>query len=253
MWEGSQMKGYETVSTGIKELDEALMGGVPKGFTMLLYGAPGSGTELFAKQFAAAGISKENVVYFTTIERDEDIIATMESFGWPTNMKIVNIGSEYYHKVLEKELIISKYREEGIPVSELFQPARKREEKEINFLTKITYEVSSIEPPFRIVVDSLDFFLSRYETWKVVSALRTIKAHTQFKGGVSLITMLTNGYDSPAKTGIEEIVDIILELEVVKTDKGFEKNLIIKKVRNHPEKVGVFRYDVDKDGIILMK
>ncbi len=253
MLEGSQMKGYETVSTGIEELDKALMGGVPKGFTMLLYGPPGSGTELFAKQFAAAGIGKENVLYFTTIERDEDIIATMQSFGWPTEMRIINIGTEYYHKVLEKELVISKYREEGIPASEIFQPARKREEKEVNFLTKITYEVSSLKPPFRIVVDSFDFFLNHYERWKVISALRTIKAHTQFKGGVALITLLTNGHDNPAKSGIEEIVDIILELEINRVDHEFERHMIIKKVRNHPEKVGIFKYDVGDKGIILKK
>ncbi len=253
MLEGSPMKGYETVSTGIDELDKALMNGVPKGFTILLYGVPGSGTELFAKQFAAAGAGKENVVYFTTIERDEDIIATMKSFGWNTDMRIINIGTEYYHKVLEKELMISKYREMGIPVNEIFQPARKREEKEVNFLTRITYEVSTLEPPFRIVVDSFDFFLNRYDRAKVISALRTIKAHTQYKGGVALITMLTNAYDSAAKTGIEEIVDIILELEVTRTNGGFQKDLVIKKVRNHPEKVGVFKYEVSEKGIVLMK
>ncbi|AGB04241.1 RecA-superfamily ATPase possibly involved in signal transduction [Aciduliprofundum sp. MAR08-339] len=247
------MNGYETTSIGISTLDRALMGGVPRGYTILLYGSPGSGTELFAKQFAASGAAKENVIYFTTIERDEDIIATMKEFGWDTNIKIINIGVEYYHKVLEKELIISKYREEGIPINEIFKPARKREEKEVNFLTKVTYEISKLKPPFRIVIDSLDFFLNRYDKTKVISSLRTIKAHAQYYGGVVLITMLTPGSKGTVYGGIEEIVDVILEMEMKRGDEGFEKYLLIKKVRNHPEKVGIFKYDVNEQGIVLLK
>ncbi len=247
------MNGYETTSIGIKMLDEALMMGVPKGYTILLYGSPGSGTELFAKQFAAAGVGKENVIYFTTIERDEDIIATMKDFGWPTNIKIINIGVEYYHKVLERELVISRYREEGIPINEIFQPARKKEEKEVNFLTKVTYEISKLKPPFRIIIDSLDFFMGRYDRTKVISSLRTIKAHTQYYGGVALITMLTGEQGLNNQRGVEEIVDIILELEMKRGEKGFEKYLLIKKVRNHPEKVGIFRYEVGPHGIYLVK
>ncbi len=247
------MSAYETTTIGIKALDKALMNGIPKGYTILLYGSPGSGTELFAKQFASAGVGKENVIYFTTIERDEDIIATMKEYGWSTDVKIVNIGVEYYQKVLEKELIISRYREEGIPINEIFQPARKKEEREINFLTKVTYEISKLKPPFRIVIDSLDFFMNKYDRAKVISALRTIKAHTQYYGGVALITMLNNVYDTTSQSGIEEIVDIILELEMRRVENGFDNYLIIKKVRNHPEKVGIFKYHVNDNGIVLLK
>ncbi len=239
----------KNVSIGLKRLDEALMGGVPEGYTILLSGSPGSGTELFAKQFAAAGAENENVIYFTTTERDEDIIATMKNFGWKTDMKIVNIGAEYYHKVLEKELIISRYREEGIPVNEIFTPARKRKDKEVNFLTMVTYEISKLKPPFRIILDSLDFFLNNYDRTKIISALRTIKAHAQYYGGVVLITMLRDVYDTTTQSGIEQLSDIILEMEMFRTPKGFINYIIIKKVRNHPEKAGIFKYNITEKGI----
>ena len=51
----------DMTSIGIAELDRALMNGVPKGYTILVTGTPGTGVELFAKQFAAAGIGSENV------------------------------------------------------------------------------------------------------------------------------------------------------------------------------------------------
>ncbi len=243
----------KTVSIGMPLLDESLMNGVPEGYTILLSGTPGSGTELFAKQFAAAGADNENVIYITSTERDEDILATMKSFGWNTNIKIVNIGAEYYHKVLEKELIISKYREEGIPTNEIFAPARKRKEKEVNFLTMITYEISKLKPPFRIVIDSLDFFLNNYERAKVISSLRTIKAHAQYYGGVVLVTMMRDVYDTHTQSGIEQLADIILEMEMLRTPKGFIRYLIIKKVRNHPEKAGIFKYDIYDKGIKIVK
>ena len=243
----------KTTTIGIEMLDKALMNGVPRGYTILLAGTPGSGKELFAKQFASAGVRNENVVYFTTTERDEDIVATMKSLNWDTDIKIVNIGTEYYKKVLEKELIISKYREEGIPVNEIFMPGKKKKEKELNFLTKVTYEISKLQPPFRIIIDSLDFFLSQYERSKVISALRTIKAHTQYSESVALITMLTNVYDTATQSGIEEIVDVILELEMLRTASSFDKYLIVKKVRNHPEKTGIFKYEVSENGFVLVK
>ena len=246
------MAEIKTVSTGLPVLDKVLMNGVPEGYTILLAGPPGSGTELFAKQFAAAGANKESVLYFTSTERDEDIINTMKAFKWNANIKIVNIGAEYYQKVLEKELMISRYREEGIPTNEIFSPAKKKKEKEINFLTRVTYEISRLKPPFRIVIDSLDFFLTNYGYEKVISALRTIKAHTQYYGGVALITMLTNVYDTSTQSGIEELVDIILELEMFRAPRGFMKHLIVKKVRNHPEKAGLFKYEVGENGIKIV-
>ncbi len=243
----------KTTTIGIEMLDKALMNGVPRGYTILLSGTPGSGKELFAKQFASAGVESENVVYFTTTERDEDIVATMKSFNWNTDIKIVNIGTEYYKKVLEKELLISRYREEGIPINEIFMPGKKKKEKELNFLTEVTYEISKLQPPFRIIIDSLDFFLNQYERSKVISALRTIKAHTQYSESVALITMLTNVYDTATQSGIEEIVDVILELEMLRTTSSFDKYLIVKKVRNHPEKTGIFKYEVNNKGFVLVK
>ena len=47
----------EVVSTGVPTLDKELLRGMPKGFTMLAYGSPGAGMELFAKQFAQAGVA----------------------------------------------------------------------------------------------------------------------------------------------------------------------------------------------------
>jgi len=240
----------KVVSTGIAALDKALMNGLPKGFTVLVYGPPGAGTELLAKQFAGAGVKDENVVYFTTTERDEDVTSTMEDFSWNPDIEIVNIGNLYYESVLARKLQVSRYRQEGISVKDLRAEAGVRApEQNVNFLTSLTYYVSKRKPPFRIVVDSLDFFLEYYSHADVLSALRTIKAHTQHEEGVALLTMLSGVYDTRTQSGVEEIVDCIIELERVRQENEFRRYLVLRKIRNHPEKTGIYEYTITDKGI----
>ena len=242
----------KVVSTGMPALDKALMSGLPAGFTVLVAGTPGSGTELFAKQFATGASQGEQVVYFATAERDEDIKFALESFNWKADMKIVNVGNMYYESVLARKLEVSRYRQEGLTVKDLhkFRVKGKQEKMEMNFLTGLTYEVSRLKPPFRVVIDSLDFFLEYYSHADVLSALRTIKAHTQHEEGVALLTMLTNVYDTRTQSGVEEIVDCIVELERIREGDSFKRYLIIRKVRNHPEKTGIYPYTITREGMV---
>jgi KaiC/GvpD/RAD55 family RecA-like ATPase len=242
----------KSMSFGIPALDKALMDGVPKGYTVLCIGTPGAGVELFAKRFASAGTSGENVRYFSTSERDQDVLNTMKDFGWSTDLKIVNIGTMYYEKVLAKHLDVSKYRHEGLTMRDIRQykvEAEAEEDYAANFLTTLTYEISKLTPPFRIVLDSLNFFLEYYPHKEVLSALRTIKAHTQHNEGVALVTLVKGVLDSRTESGIEEIVDAIIELERLRDGFEFKRNLLIRKVRNHPEKTGVLAYTIDDKGI----
>lgn len=238
------------VNIGVSALDDLLVDGLPKGFTMLVCGSPGVGTELFAKQFAAAGLPRENVVYFSTLERAEDIISTMKHFGWKPDIKIVDIGTDYYNTVLARDIDISKYRQEGIALNDVKKfTAGATEKRSTNFLTLLTYEISQLKPPFRIVLDSLDFFLEHYEHKNVLSALRTLRFYTQHHESVALVTMLTNVYDLRTQSGVEEVVDCIVELEREREEKAFRNYLTVRKVRNHPEKTGIIAYRITKNGI----
>lgn len=236
-------------SIGIPALDKTLMDGLPEGLVVLVSGSPGSGTELFAKQFAA-GSGKENVVYFTTTERDDDVTTTMEHFGWKSDIKIYNIGEQYYEQVLARELEISKYREEGLKTKDIQKYVLEEGgKKRVNLLTTLTYEISKLTPPFRIVIDSLDFFLEYYIDRNVLSALRTIKTHVKHTRSMALLTMLTGVHNTRIESGVEEIVDIIIELERQRVGDEFKRNLLVRKVRNHPEKTWIHPYTITKDGI----
>jgi len=98
-------------------------------------------------------------------------------------------------------------------------------------------------------VDSLDFFLESYAPIDVLSSLRTIKMHTQRAGGLALLTMLSGVHDPRVQSGVEEIVDCIFELERVREGEVFKRYLVIRKVRNHPEKTGVHPLTLTKAGL----
>lgn len=233
-------------STGIEELDKALMNGIPEGYTILVMGPPGAGMELFAKQFAS--VKEQKIAYFSTNERTEDLKTAMKKFGWNTDINIINIGTKYYENVLARKLEISRFRQEGITMRDI-REFEKGTYKEINFVTFLTYEISKLEPPFRIIIDSLDFFFENYDHHEVLSAMRTIIAHIQHKGGVALFTMLKEVYDAKTVSGVEGMVDAIIELERDREKLEFKKYLVIRKVRNYPDKVKILPYSITHKGI----
>ena len=236
-------------SIGIPALDEQLGGGIQKGSTVLVMGTPGSGTEFFAKQFASAG--HETVTYFTSTERDEDVLGVMREYGWRTDLKIVNVGTKYYESVLAKKLEVSRFRQEGITLGDIRRFRDEDSAKEENFLTFLAYEISKLAPPFRVAINSLDFFLENYESPEVLMAMRTIKAHTQHSESVTLMTMLKGVHDSRIQSSIEDLADVILELEHDKQGSEFKKFIIVQKVRNRPVMVGIIPTTFDKTGIRL--
>jgi len=234
-------------SIGVRALDDHLGGGIQMGSTILVIGSPGAGTEFFAKQFASVG--HEPVIYFTSTERDEDVLGVMREYGWRTDLKIVNIGTRYYESVLAKKLEISRFRQEGVKLGDIRKFRDKDVTKEENFLTFLAYEISKLTPPFRVVINSLDFFLENYESLEVLMAMRTIKAHTQHSQSLTLMTMLKGVHESRIQSSLEDLADVIFELDKEKVGQEFKKLLMVQKVRNRPAMVGILPLTYDKAGI----
>ncbi len=236
-------------STGIPKLDEVLLDGIPEGFSIVVMGTPGSGTELFAKQFASAVAKNEKVLYFTTTETIDEVKTIMKAYNWNPNIDVISIATIYYEKVLSKELESSRLRREGMSVSDIAKLSLDTGKEEVNFLETVTYELSKQKGIHRAVVDSLDFFLEHYSSEDVLSALRTVLAHIHYTKGTALFTMAKDVYDKKTEASIGAIVDCLIELEVVKLGTGFENRLIIRKVKNLPQKMMTLIYTITERGI----
>jgi len=70
------------VSTGIRELDEALEGGIPKGSWVAITGEPGTGKSILCMHFAWAGLlAGDPVVYVTTEAEFRDVVRQAKMFN----------------------------------------------------------------------------------------------------------------------------------------------------------------------------
>ncbi len=169
-------------------------------------------------------------------------------------MNIINIGTRYYESVLARKLEVSKYRYEGLTKEDIEALIHAAEvEREENFLSNLTYEVSKLEPPFRLIIDSLDFFLEQHPHQDVISALRMIKAHVQHSESVAFFTLQKDVYEKRTYSGIEGVVDCIIELDTWVEKEEFKRFIMVKKLRNHPERTGVFPYRIGERGIAISK
>ncbi|MGZ5485589.1 MAG: ATPase domain-containing protein [Nitrososphaeraceae archaeon] len=72
----------ERLSTGIAGLDALIEGGIPKGFTVLIAGNPGSGKTVLTTHFLYAGLTKnENGIYVSFTEADYSFYNNTDRFG----------------------------------------------------------------------------------------------------------------------------------------------------------------------------
>lgn len=76
----------ERLSTGIKGLDSLIEGGIPRGFTVLVAGNPGTGKTILASHFLFQGLTEgENGLYVSFSESKEQFYANMEKLGMNFN------------------------------------------------------------------------------------------------------------------------------------------------------------------------
>ncbi|MBP1448417.1 MAG: KaiC domain-containing protein [Thermoproteus sp.] len=72
----------ERIPFGIKELDDALEGGIPKGSWVVATGEPGVGKSILCMHFAYAGLKAgDPVVYVTTEQEFRDVVLQAKQLG----------------------------------------------------------------------------------------------------------------------------------------------------------------------------
>ena len=116
------------VRSGIQGFDEILLGGLPKGRSIVLSGPPGSGKSTFAMQFLYKGVKDygEPGVYVTLSESPNEIRNNMKSYGWDVmklerDGKLLLIDARPFY-ITEEGFVApneSLYRGEAMPFSHL--------------------------------------------------------------------------------------------------------------------------------------
>jgi KaiC/GvpD/RAD55 family RecA-like ATPase len=242
------------ISTGIEKLDSLLEGGTPKGFSVLVLSTPGSSIEIFSKQLAS---SADKTLYVTTEETEEEIIETMNRFKWSqSNIEVLDIAASYSQTVLsgeEKRVSIYEQRSK-VKLKELIEigssgipPAVK---SGTDFLAVLSNKIKDSKYK-KIILNSLDFFLSQHSQGDVIRTLQATKISNLQNKGVLYIIMTRGIHGEIFERKMEGMADCVLELEVLQKGSTFERFLAVKKMKNYAKKIGIARYTIDDEGFVL--
>ncbi|DAC36758.1 MAG TPA: hypothetical protein HA286_02970, partial [Candidatus Poseidoniaceae archaeon] len=228
-------------SFGVPKFDGVMGGGVPRGFMIVAFTQTGSGSELFAKQFTSPAEEPENTILISTNEAQQEIIRVYEKYKWPLDIGVRTVGEEYNASVLERDLLASRYRLEGFQLPDIQRLAQTRfvDIENRDFLTEVTNEVMALDPYFRAVLDSMDFFVQREDPSRVISMMRMLQAHTQMVRGLLLVTISTDGLPPGLRQEVAGIADMVLEFKVRTIGTDFETSMTVTKFRNAPENLRI--------------
>lgn len=241
----------EKLTFGVREIDRIFGGSLPKGFSFLVIGQPGSGKEVLLKQFAGTKSENENCIYFTATEGEDEIYSFIEQHGWRGDIKIVDLGKIYYERILSQTLKIAKERRE-LSVEKIAEAASidtetPYNEEEINFVNLVWAEFTEIPKPIRGVFDCLEFIADYHSPQEAINLVQAIKTYTQNTGGLVLFSLTKDLYPQ-MQLRLESIVDCVIELDTNRRIDEIERLVIIKKIKNSPHRININRYRIGDEG-----
>jgi len=224
-----------SISTGIKELDDMLNGGIPKGRVVLISGSSGTGKTTLGMQFIYNGIKKFNEPgVFITLEQDKKkILEDMK----PVGMDLEGLGNDFN--------II------GGPMAEVMHYKDKTKAKIEDFIAEIE-EVIKKTKAKRVVIDSINLLLMLFQTDE--ERRKALLSLNQILSKNDCTVLLTcevreNTFDL-SWYGFEEfVVDGVITLYNVKQEAVFHQGIAIRKMRGVEHTKNIFLYKITDKGI----
>jgi len=245
------------VSTGVRELDEATEGGIPRGSWVVVTGEPGTGKSILCMHFAWAGLkARDPVVYVTTEAEFRDVIRQARQFGMDfESYSIFDISSSREPGETPQIVVIDIFG--------LLKVARQMSEEQGEAggrrfaILDIQTLVAAIRESYRIlgvlreggkgvtrhvrlVIDSLSAFwadkpaMARKYSYELKVAIHRENVTAYLVSQYAMTTKSTFGF------GLEHIADGVFHLWMEDVERVGEvrRYLIIKKLRmtNHYRK-----------------
>ena len=269
MAQGAGAGGVVRVSTGIRGLDEALEGGVPRGSWVAVTGEPGTGKSVLCMHFAWAGLNAgDPVVYVTTEAEFRDVVRQAKMFGMDfekfkaydiagraepgetPNIVVVDI---FGLLKIARQLSESQEEHGG-------EAARRRwfTALDVGTLTAAVHEAyrmlgvlreEKARTPYkhvRLVIDSISAFwadkpvMARKYSYDLKIALHRENVTAYLVSQYAMTTKSTFGF------GLEHIADGVLHLwmDDVESSKEVRRYMIVKKMRMTNHARTAFKLDI---------
>jgi len=222
-------------ATGIAGLDEVLSGGLTRGATFLLEGAPGTGKTTVGLQFLleAAKVG-ERSLYITLSETEQELRQGAASHGWTLSDKLA-----IFELVPPESLLDSEQQQSLLYSSDL----------ELGETTKQIFDAVERLQPNRVVLDSLsEIRLLAQSSLRYRRQILAIK-HYFARRGVTVIMLDDLTSDAADKT-VHSVAHGVILLEELAPVYGAERRrLRVLKYRGQKYRGGYHDFTIATGGI----
>jgi len=215
------------VSTGVKELDKLVEGGLPKGSVVLYSGAPGAGKSILTMQYLEDGIKKgETCVYVEIEEQPQKILEQASQFGMFKKPPVI----------LSATSLLKGISEEGI---------------DDTIEARIKYVLKKLDDlkPDRIVLDSVTS-LTIEDGLEARRLVRLLIEGLAKNNATCIVTGESLDGDYPDKV-TPFLVDGVILLSHLVVGSSAGRSLFIQKLRETKHSEEVHPFEIGKKGIVL--
>jgi KaiC/GvpD/RAD55 family RecA-like ATPase len=114
--------------------------------------------------------------------------------------------------------------------------------------SRMLSDLAAIDTPFRLVLDSVDFFFEVLQPSEVTTVARQIRYRCQTVGGQALLAMHSRGHDRAFTGALEDLADVVFDLKAEPKGSRYETTLYVEKVRNRPDLQRIARANIGASG-----
>jgi circadian clock protein KaiC len=230
--QSDHIKGRRRLSTGIRELDALLGGGVPEGDSLLLAGPSGSGKSILATQFIAEGLRHGEpgiVAVFEEIPAEYAQRAAMFGLDFDTPQKDGTLKIIYLRPL---DLSVDE------TVHEIVNSVKKLGCKRLVIDSLVGFEMA-LAPGFRT-----DF---RESLYRMIAALTRL--------GVTIVSTVEIEEDFTSMDlsnfTVSFLADDIVRLRYVSIDGQLRRMLLVVKMRRSEHSIDMVEYQVTAKGVVI--
>lgn len=245
------MKGGPVPIFDLPELDQPLAGALPAGWLGLVEGDVGGLSHLLAKQAAHAASASVPVFYYVTHEPAAEVARTFDGLGWEMGgLKIIDLEEEMYADLLHRDIAVARARAKGLSLSEaqLGSTVGPTGRSPPSLAGRLLSDIAPMDGPFRCILDSFDPFLEELGEG-AVRLTRQIRHQAAAVGGSALILVRPEVPEPRTLAQLELIADFVVEAQLEEQETNLASRIVLRKVRNHPERTRIYRATVGEKGL----
>jgi len=230
--ESGYIKGTHRVSTGIRELDALMDGGIPDGSSLLVAGPSGSGKSIMASQFIAEGL----------IQGEPGVVAIFEELPAEVVRRAAQFGLDFDTPQKDGTLSVIYIRPLDLSVDEtvhaIVSAVKQINAKRVVIDSMVGFEMA-LAPEFRHEFRESLYRMIGALTRLGVTVLSTVEVEEDFTSmGLS-------------QFAISFLSDDILRLRYVSIKGQLRKMLMVVKMRSSAHSIDMWEYKITEKGIVM--